>query len=145
MKTIKNSVTCIVIIISIANIGILTTNSLAQSNPARSDIKGFVKDMNSGEALPFANILLKGTNLGTTTNTDGYFVLVNVPVGLCLLQVQYIGYGLKTIEVKNLPEGTAPLQIELKPTIINLQGVTVTAQAGMLDVSSKQISLLRKG
>ena len=136
MKTIKNSVTCIVIIISIANIGI------SQSNPARSDIKGFVKDMNSGEALPFANIVLKGTNLGTTTNTDGYFVLVNVPVGLCLLQVQYIGYGLKTIEVKNLPEGTAPLQIELKPTIINLQGVTVTAQAEMLDVSSKQISLI---
>ncbi len=36
----------------------------------KSDIKGFVRDAKSGEALPHANVMVEGTNRGTTTNTD---------------------------------------------------------------------------
>ena len=73
------------------NITILQNGSLfaQKSSIKKNDITGYIKDANSGEALPYANILIKGTNRGTITNTDGYFVLVNVPVGLCSLQVNY--------------------------------------------------------
>ena len=120
----------------------LNSNLFAQKNVAKSDIKGYVKDAKSGEALPFANITLKGTNRGAMTNTDGYFILVNVPVGLCSLMVHYIGYESKICDVKNLSEDTPPLLIKMKSSVVELEGVTVTAQAEMLDVSSKQISQL---
>ena len=43
-----------------------------------SDITGTVRDAQFGEALPFANVMIRGTRWGAATNTDGYFVLVNV-------------------------------------------------------------------
>ncbi len=63
-------------------------------------ISGFVKDKNTGEPLPGVNILLVGTTLGASTDHDGYYVIVNVPVGLHELQVSYIGY--KEILIKNI-------------------------------------------
>jgi len=118
----------------------LNTNLSAQNPAVKSDIKGYVKDAKSGEALPFANIILKGTNRGTTTNTDGYFVLVNVPVGLCSLQVHYIGYESQMVRFENLAKGLPPFVVKMQPKVIEVEGVTVTAEAEMLDASSKQIS-----
>jgi len=101
------------------------------------DVKGYVKDFSSGEALPFAYVLLKDTKQGTTTNTNGYFVLVNVPTGLCTLTVQYIGYTTRSVAVANR---SVPLLIELEQTVLKGQGVTVTAPTQMLDASSKTVS-----
>lgn len=120
----------------------LSNQSIAQRTITKNDIKGYVKDADSGEALPYANIVLLGTDRGTTTNTDGYFVLVNVPVGICSLQVRYIGYKSQNIEVKNEPGELPILMIKMKPMVIEVEGVMITAQAEMLDVSSKQISQL---
>ena len=35
-------------------------------------VSGVVKDKESGETLPFANVFVKDTNIGTTTNADGF-------------------------------------------------------------------------
>jgi ferric enterobactin receptor len=56
------------------------------------DIKGFIKDSFSGETLPYANIFIKGTTTGTTSNMNGYFVLLDAPAVRCTLTVHYIGY-----------------------------------------------------
>lgn len=107
-----------------------------------NDIKGFVRDANSGEALPFANITLKGTRRGTATNADGYFVLVNVPLGQCVIVVHYIGYDPVEIRIDNRKGHTQPLKVELKPTVIEVGGITVTAQAEMVDAGSRKVSQL---
>ncbi|MBC8179783.1 TonB-dependent receptor [candidate division KSB1 bacterium] len=119
---------------------IMMNQGFAQKAKSKSDIKGYVKDVKTGEALPYANIIIQDTNRGTITNTDGYFVLVNVPVGLCSLQVDYIGYKSQTIELQNVSGGLPIFTVEMEPSVIELEGVMVTAQAEMLDVSSKQIS-----
>ena len=54
-------------------------------------IKGSVSDI-SGLPLPGANIQLKNTNIGTTSNVDGDFELLNVPEGYYTLRISYIGY-----------------------------------------------------
>ncbi|MCI0515902.1 TonB-dependent receptor [candidate division KSB1 bacterium] len=110
---------------------------LAQPVQTKKDLKGFVKDAKSGEALPFANILLKGTNRGTTTNRDGYFVVVNAPVGQCTLIVRYIGYNAQEVVVTNKSAGIPSLKIELKPTVLEVEGVTVIAQAAMLEAANQ--------
>lgn len=75
-------------------------NSLRFENKLQKNsitISGIVKDKESGETLPFANVFVKDTNIGTTTNEDGFFTLFNVPSETSTLQVQYIGYKVEIL------------------------------------------------
>lgn len=75
-------------------------NSLRFENKPQKNsitISGIVKDKESGETLPFANVFVKDTNIGTTTNEDGFFTLFNVPSETSTLQVQYIGYKVEIL------------------------------------------------
>ncbi|MEO1438086.1 MAG: carboxypeptidase-like regulatory domain-containing protein, partial [Bacteroidota bacterium] len=51
-----------------------------------------IKDAQSGESLPFANVVVAGTTNGATTNVDGWFSIFNVPADTTLLEINYIGY-----------------------------------------------------
>ncbi len=53
------------------------------------------KEMNN-EALPFANVLIKGTTIGTQTDFEGLYTLVVAP-GTYTIQFSFLGY--KTIEL----------------------------------------------
>ena len=44
-------------------------------------INGFVRDDANGEPLSFVNVFIKDSNLGASTNQEGYFVIQNVPNG----------------------------------------------------------------
>ncbi|MCB0264763.1 MAG: TonB-dependent receptor [Calditrichia bacterium] len=55
-------------------------------------ITGIVKDGNTGEALPGANIIIEGTVLGASADVDGYFVILNVPPGTYNVRANMIGY-----------------------------------------------------
>ncbi len=59
--------------------------------PGWHPVRGRVLDAESGEGLPGATILLKGTTLGTATGPDGSFTLT-VPPGSAVLTASFIGY-----------------------------------------------------
>ncbi len=49
---------------------------------AKGAIAGKLMDKEiSGETLPFANVIIKGTSLGTTTDIDGLYSLENIITG----------------------------------------------------------------
>ncbi|MCK4783047.1 MAG: carboxypeptidase-like regulatory domain-containing protein, partial [Desulfobacteraceae bacterium] len=106
-----------------------------QSKFLKQDIKGYVRDTETNEALPFANVLLKGTSLGAATNTDGYFVIVNAPVGKCTLQVKYIGFATQEIEIENVIGEDKTIDIEMERVVIELDGITVEGEVQTVDVS----------
>lgn len=54
------------------------------------------KDLNN-EPLPFANVIIKGTNIGVTTNETGKYSL-NIEAGTYTIQFSFLGY--ETIEEK---------------------------------------------
>ena len=117
-------------LISLIFIGFLIAiNSVAytQVKILKSDITGYIKDAKSGEALPYANVMVQGTNRGTTTNTDGYFVLAKEPLGTLKILVRYIGYNSKSNDVENKVDGLSPLSIETN--MLQVEDVTVTATA----------------
>ena len=58
-----------------------------------NQIYGFITDENSGEALIGANVYLAGTDRGTATNHDGYFVISEIPSGNYTVVVSYLGYN----------------------------------------------------
>lgn len=68
--------------------------ALSDLKPTRQNftLKGVVKDQNTGETLPFANVIVRGTARGTTTNIDGFFTLFEVPNDTSILDISYIGY-----------------------------------------------------
>ncbi|MFH0990040.1 MAG: TonB-dependent receptor [bacterium] len=110
----------------------------SQAQQARHDIKGYVRDAESGEGLPFANVAIAGTKWGTVTNTDGYFILVDVQGESCTLIVSYIGYIRDSVTVDL--RGSIPLiQVQLQSSTLELQGVTVSATPMVLEVA-KEIS-----
>lgn len=58
---------------------------------AQSKIHGIITDVN-GEVLPFANVLIEGTNTGTSTNADGYYEIETGLSGQQTILFSYIGY-----------------------------------------------------
>ena len=61
-----------------------------------ASISGFVRDKHNGEPLPYTNVLLSETTIGTASDVNGYFILPNVPEGTFTMKVMMIGY--KTLE-----------------------------------------------
>ncbi|MEJ1221142.1 TonB-dependent receptor [Sediminicola sp. 1XM1-17] len=57
------------------------------------------KELNN-EPLPFANILIKGSTKGTTSDFDGLYELTNIQPGTYSLSFSYLGY--ETIEIPNV-------------------------------------------
>lgn len=90
-------------------------------------LTGIVRDKSTGEALPFATVIIKCTNIGTSTNADGYFTLLKVPTDTTTLIVHYMGYNEE--EVFLTPKSPKKnLMVELYPSTHTLKTVTV---AGM--------------
>lgn len=60
----------------------------------RQTIKGIVKDAASGSSIPYANVVLSNTHpqIGTTSDSLGYFRFTNIPIGRYDIQVSYLGY-----------------------------------------------------
>ena len=54
----------------------------------------------SGETLPFANVIIKGSNLGTTTNIDGLYSIENLNPGNYTVVFSFVGYEI--LEVPNV-------------------------------------------
>ena len=96
---------------------ILSCNSF-NSYSQEKQLKGRVID-ETGEGLPGVNILIKNTTEGTITNFEGDYVL-NVNIGNILV-FSFVGYLSEEIKYN----GTARLDIKLKPDIEELEGVVV--------------------
>ena len=54
----------------------------------------------NNEPLAFANVLIKGTTKGTTTDFDGLYEIANVETGVYTLSFSYLGY--ETVEIPNV-------------------------------------------
>ena len=90
-------------------------------------LTGIVRDKSTGETLPFATVLVKGTLIGASTNADGYFTIPKVPNDTSVLIVQYIGY--EKTEIYLTPfDLKQNFKIEISQNAQNLKLVTITAK-----------------
>ena len=89
---------------------------------AQKAIKGQVKDDKSQEGLPGVSVLVRGTNLGTSTDSNGNFS-ISVPDNAKELNFSSVGYNAKVISI-----GTQSfLTVLLAEDAVNLQEVVVNA------------------
>jgi len=115
---------------------------LVSQSLVASTIKGKVSDQETKEGLPAANILIKGTSLGTAANLEGVFTIPNVPPGMYTLVVTYIGYVTVETDVEVPGSGTVEKNVALSAEAVEgTEVVTVTAQAaGQIEAINQQIS-----
>jgi ferric enterobactin receptor len=85
---------------------------------------GIVRDRSTGEALPFASVLVKGTTMGVSTNADGYFTLSKVPTDTSTLIVHYVGFEKTEIFLSPF-DPVQNFRIELSPNTQSLKAVTI--------------------
>lgn len=91
-------------------------NSYAQG------IKGTIKNT-KGEALPFANIYVKGTSIGTVSNEQGYYEL-KLSEGKQTVVFQFMGYETQTKSIE-ITADYQEINVNLTQSAIMMSGVTV--------------------
>ena len=102
---------------------------------AGGTIKGRVIELETKTPLFGANVIIRGTFLGSSTNKEGIFEIKNVPVGSHQLTISMIGYETKVLEnVRSDISLRTNVIIELKQQDIHFEeSVIVTAERMLIE------------
>jgi len=93
-------------------------------------ITGRVLDRESGKPMTHANIVIKGTAMGTSVGENGEFVLGGLDTGTYELEATLVGYAPQRRRVEVVDGGTTTVEFLLIPSTIFAQPITVTATRG---------------
>ena len=101
------------------------TGSMAQ----QASLKGRVIEAQSNEPMPFVNIIVAGTTIGTVTGSDGNFQLNGLKPGFIRVQASFIGYHSmlsSEIEISNARVASIEIRMENRNTEIDEVTVSVS-------------------
>ena len=118
---------------------LITTVCLSQTT---GKIAGKISDVETSEVLIGVNIMLLGTNLGTASDINGDFFLLNLPPGSYTLSLSMIGYKNTMIEdVRVSVNRTTPLTLQMAPSV--LEGDVVVVKADQVSIKKDQTSSVK--
>ncbi len=96
-------------------------------------LAGKLIDKKTKKPLPGANIIIMGTSYGAAADKDGFFLVNNIAAGKYDIKAQMIGYNtLIQKDVVILMDLRTTLKFELEPTVLEMQEITITAEAPMI-------------
>jgi hypothetical protein len=120
--------------------------NLPAQGVATGTIYGSVSDTATGKYLEGAEVMVQGTALHTSTDREGRFTLMDVPVGARNVAVSYPGmdYGLVPVDVAT--GQAADIAVKLTSEVVVLSAFKVTtAKEGMVQaVALQKISMNMK-
>ena len=105
---------------------IISAPCLYGQDRQHATISGFVYDASSHEVLLGANVQLRGTRIGTSTNNSGYYVLPRIAADVCTLTVNYIGFEAFEEEITLAAGEQKIVTVKLNPEDIVMDQVIVT-------------------
>jgi TonB-linked SusC/RagA family outer membrane protein len=104
---------------------IILTNERSKENLQQKHVSGTVTN-ESGEPIPGATVVIKGTSMGTITDADGSFDLMNVELGQTLV-FSFVGMQTQEIVVGN----QSTFKITLSESTIGLEEVVAIGYGTM--------------
>tara|TARA_R110000868_G_scaffold125037_2_gene330346 strand:- start:8809 stop:11643 length:2835 start_codon:yes stop_codon:yes gene_type:complete len=109
----------------------ITTVSISNAQDTGSIVGKIIDKEANDEPLAFANVLIKGTTKGTTTDFDGLYEVPNIAPGTYTLNFSYLGY--ESVEIPNVSvEAGKVTTINIPMSAsegVSLQEVVVTTTA----------------
>ena len=103
-------------------------NAYAVESDFETHVFGHVSDAKSGEMLPYINVTVIGTTIGTTTDSTGHYILNEVPEDEeFTIEVSALGYTTATKIVK--VSAGEPLEVDfaISEQQVSLDAVVVSA------------------
>jgi len=112
--------------------------AMAQNTDA--NIFGHVIDKNTGEHLPFVNVVVKGTKLGASTDDSGHYYITNLPEGNQVIEASCVGYKTASVEVAIVKGQSHELNmvIEVDTRVMN----DVVVSASRVEVNRKEAAIV---
>ncbi|MDB9990810.1 carboxypeptidase-like regulatory domain-containing protein, partial [Flavobacteriales bacterium] len=115
---------------------------------SQSKIIGKVSDGDFNETMPFANVLVKGTNKGVTTDFDGNYTIIVSP-GKYTLVFSFVGYKTKEItNVEVLENDVKEVNVSLSSSSVGLEEVVISVsntkntEEALLKMQKKSANLM---
>lgn len=106
-----------------------------------SNISGYIRDFDTNETLIGANVYIQEIQIGSSTDKDGYFIILNLQPKKYNLMISYLGYETQivTIDIKD----NKSIDIKMKKSPLELNEIKVTDDNidKSFSMSSSQISL----
>ncbi len=93
----------------------------------KSSIVGTVIDARSREAVPLVQIVVVGTQLGTTSDTSGAYKLSGLPAGTYTIEARMLGYATASERITIADGKTRHLDFYLEEQNIMMDGIVVSA------------------
>ncbi|MEX2591850.1 MAG: TonB-dependent receptor [Anditalea sp.] len=100
------------------------------SSPAQEStgtIRGHIMDK-VGKPIPDIHIVLKGTNFGAITDSDGHFTIQNIEARNYTLIISGLGFNQHEKKVEVKPETTVKMEIHLSESLYDLEQIEVMGQ-----------------
>ncbi len=108
----------------------------------RTRLSGLVTDARTGLPLQGASIILSDSRIGTTTDSSGRYLLNNIPGGHSIIEISYAGYRTKVAHL-DISKTDEERNFILQPTILENEGVTITAVANATSIRNAPIPITR--
>ncbi|MFC1564411.1 TonB-dependent receptor domain-containing protein [candidate division KSB1 bacterium] len=105
-------------------VSILSLNSTVFT---QGRIKGKILDDKNGESLIGANVILKGTEMGSATGEKGQYEIIHIPEGNYIIGVSYSGYESQAVTVTVVEDSVFTIDFNLKESVLSLREVVVSA------------------
>ena len=99
----------------------------AQAQKVKTDANIIGDVQCNGKHVPFINITVDGTTIGTTTDATGHYQLINLSEGDLTIRVSGIGYKSESKQVQSVANKTQEINFRIEEDALNIESVVVTA------------------
>jgi outer membrane receptor protein involved in Fe transport len=97
-----------------------------------------------GDPLPGVNVVVVGTTIGSITDADGYYAILNVPPGTVAVRASFVGYTPVVVEnVQVQTNRTTEVDFTLREETVQGDEVVVIAERPLVqrDLTSSSVSV----
>ncbi len=116
---------------------LLTSLVLSQTT---GEIKGTIQDAD-GNPLVGANVYLKGTTLGSSTDREGNYSIVKVPPGTYTILARFLGYKTGEAEITVTAGETVTKDFALASDVLDMDAVVVTGMINPLKKIESSVAI----
>ena len=125
---------------------VFSNNIYSQASaPKLGGVSGKVLNKNTNDPIPYANVMILGSTLGSSTDDKGFFEIKDVPVGFVRIVVSVVGYKYvisDELQVFNNHSAYTVIKMEEAPKdLLEVNIVAVKEKSKESPISLRTISL----